>query len=532
MPRPEADRPAAPRAGPGPGLGSRALSALSWNYAGAAARTASGLILGILLARLLGPKPFGQAAAAALLLGLGNLLADVGLGSALIQNRRLHPDDIRFAFTLQSLFAAGLAGAVWLLAPAIGSFFQQRELVAVVRALLPVTVLQGMSQTATSLLRRDLRLKTIQAAQLASYLIGYGALGIPLACKGAGVWSLVAAQLGQSLAYGAIVYRSVRHPLTPMFRSRTGGMVGYGAKAASTNLANWAIGNLDNLFVGRVLGIANLGLYSRAFNLVAAPETSLVAALQAVLFPAYARSQDRREMLRRVYLAALGLVALLAIPPCAVVAATAPTWIRVGFGERWLAAAPVLTPLALAIPFDALMALASSLLWGLDRVGRELRIQAAVALVAVAILAVTTRISLAAVGWGVAALYLLRSLWLNRAAMNLLGLRWRDLGRAVRPSLLVAFPAALAAACVDRLGSATGMAVPARFALVLVSAVTIAMGLAIASAPLWTPEVRWAVGKLGESLAEAASAYRWLGRPRSPGRAIAGANPERRAAAE
>jgi O-antigen/teichoic acid export membrane protein len=41
-----------------------AFSALRWNYAGFFARSGSNFIIGILLARLLGPKPFGQIAAA------------------------------------------------------------------------------------------------------------------------------------------------------------------------------------------------------------------------------------------------------------------------------------------------------------------------------------------------------------------------------------------------------------------------------------------------------------------------------------
>ena len=43
----------------------------------------SGLVIGIVLARLLGPKPFGVVAIASLIIGVANLIADFGFGAAL-----------------------------------------------------------------------------------------------------------------------------------------------------------------------------------------------------------------------------------------------------------------------------------------------------------------------------------------------------------------------------------------------------------------------------------------------------------------
>src|ERR1700686_4841780 len=102
-------------------LTQRSFSALGWGYAGFLIRSAAGFASGLVLARLLGPKPFGQVAAATLVFGLANQLADGGFSSALVQAPELDEADVRFAFTFQLVIGAALTTLSALLAHAVGS---------------------------------------------------------------------------------------------------------------------------------------------------------------------------------------------------------------------------------------------------------------------------------------------------------------------------------------------------------------------------------------------------------------------------
>lgn len=99
------------------GLAGRSLGALKWNYLGTGIKVLSQLVIGIVLARLLGPEPFGLIALAWLMLGLGNLIADSGLGVALIQKQQISARDIRYVFTLQMLAGTALALLGFALSP-------------------------------------------------------------------------------------------------------------------------------------------------------------------------------------------------------------------------------------------------------------------------------------------------------------------------------------------------------------------------------------------------------------------------------
>lgn len=426
-----------------PTLAHTAFSALKWNYAGTVGRMGANFAVGMILARLLGPRPYGQVAVAALVIGLGNLVADVGLGSAIVQKEEVSSEDIRFAFTVQILFAVIVVCTIWPLTPWIAAFFHQPETALVVRALIPMFILQALGQTATSLLKRNLQQKRIQTAQLISYLVGYVGLGIPFAVAGAGVWSLVLAQLAQSLVNSILVYASARHALVPVLWTRSAHMLRYGGKAVSTNVVSWSIGNLDNLFVGRAFGALELGLYSRSYTLVSMPGAALVSTLQAVLFPAYSRNQSNTKSLRQTYLASVAIIAMLMLPLFAVVAVIPHAVIGGIYGPKWLAAAPVVVPLALAMPLDSLMALAGPVLWGVGKVEREMWAQITTAVVMAGMMVVMSRISFVAVGWGVLMIYSLRVTLVTRAVMRTLDVQWIDIGRAIRVAALVALGTAL-----------------------------------------------------------------------------------------
>ena len=441
---PEAKQPEA-------GLAKRSLGALKWNYLGAAARIGSQFVIGILLARLLGPEPFGLVAIAWLLLGLGNLVADFGLASALIQRATINERDIRYVFTLQLLMGAGLSALVYFSADYLAVFYRRPDAASVLQWMGLCFLFQAAGQTATALLRRSLDHRRVQICQVLSYLAGYLLLGIPLALGGAGVWALVVAQLCQSLLYSCSTYLSVRHPLLPSFRSEQTGMLAFGSKVMASNLTSWGISNLDSAIIGRILGVLDLGLYNRSMNLVAAPMNAAVSSLQGVLFPLYSRLQGQTDQIRRTYLAVICLLSLVLVPMFAAVAAIPETLVLGIYGSSWRAAAVIITPLALAMPVNAILAMSGPLMMGQARAGLEAGAQLLGVLVMVAAVSFFAGYSLSAVAWAVLAVYCLRAVLVTRLALGLIGTPAGAILRALAGSVTLGIIAAVVAWLLDSL---------------------------------------------------------------------------------
>ena len=421
-------------------LAAKAAAGFGWSLVGFAVRAVAGFGINIVLARLLGPAPFGLVAIAMVVIALGNLLVDSGLSVQLIRNATLSAKVVRGVFTLQMLLGILLAAATILSIPLITALLRQDNARPVMRALAFMLVIVSAGQTSTALLRRDLRFKAIQKIQIVSYLVGYGALGIPLAYAGAGVWALVWAQLTQAVLCTIMSWVLVRHSLLPYIGTESPTLLRFGSLLAGSNVVCWSIGAMPNFLIARSLGPAILGLYNRAYMLVGVPLTALVAPLQTVSLSLYSRLQGSEGKVRRTFLAIIAAVALLAFPFFLLVAGTAGTVIQVLLGNKWSGSAPIVIPLAFAMPFDAIAALCSSLLISRGRPDLDLHTQVIAAGSGALSLAVAAWLgsSLLSLTWTICVcLYLVRAATAIVFVKRVLGISWSDFAQSLFGGLLL-----------------------------------------------------------------------------------------------
>lgn len=407
-------------------LSLRSISAVKWNYLGVVARVAMQLVVQITLARVLGPESMGVFALIFLVIGVGSIFVEMGLGAALVQRSSISEDEIRVAFTWTVLLGVLVGLTVLSMADYISIFFDDPGVAPVLRGISPVFFFQALSVVPLSLLRRDILFKKIQYVQIGSYFIGFLVVGLGSALAGFGVWSLVAAWLVQSIL-SAIAYHSfLPIPKKPLFSSESK-LYQFGVKVVFANLANWVVENVDNFLVGNIFGAKSLGLYSVSYNLVRTPANHLVVTLQSVLFPASARAQSSEQNLRRIYLVVVSAVALVAAPAFLSVAVVSDTVVEVLFGVGWLEAAPILIPLSLAMIPHALMAVAGPVLWGRGKVSDELVVQGGVAVLLVVSISSTSSYSVLTTAWAVFCVYVVRFLAITFVLLRRLSICYGEL---------------------------------------------------------------------------------------------------------
>ncbi len=319
------------------------------------------IVVLVLLTRLLSPADFGVVSAALIVIMFALTFSQLGLGPALVQRPDLQPAHISTAFLASSVFGLMAGGVVWLSAPLIADFFRMNDLAPVVRVLAAVFPILGFSTVAESLLQREMRFRLLANVDVVAYGIGY-VLGIVLALMGWGMWSLVAAHLTYSVLRAAVLLRAAPprlHPAPsrPAFRELMDYGVGQSAGRVAVFLANQA----DNLVVGRFLGATSLGLYSRAYQLMAVPTALLGDVLDRVLFPTMSRVQDDPRRLASAYLQGTAFVALITLPAGVVAALVAPELVEVAFGSRWVELVPPFQVLALGMLFRTSYRMSDSL---------------------------------------------------------------------------------------------------------------------------------------------------------------------------
>jgi O-antigen/teichoic acid export membrane protein len=412
----------------------------------------------IVLTRLLTPVDFGVVGAALIVIGFSAIFSQLGLAPALVQRRELEPVHVQTAFVSSALIGLAFAGLLWLFAPQVAEFFHMRASAGVLRALAWLFPIRGICSVAECLVQRDLGFSWLARRDVLSYALGYGVVGIGLAWAGWGVWALVTAQLAQAVLDAGLLL--VRYPpswRTPPSWRAFRELLHFGAGFSLARVGNFLANQGDNIVIGRVMGPASLGIYTRAYQIMAAPTTLLGDVLDRVLFPTMARVQGDRQRLATAYLQAVASIALVMLPVGVVMTVLAPEFVTVLLGPRWGAVVAPFQVFAIALLFRTSYRMSDSLARATGAVYRRAWRQLIYAALVFLAAWVGSHWSVAGVAVGVLASLTLNFFLMAQLSLGVSGLTWRRFGEAHLPAMLCAAVAgtlALASVTLLRQGGA------------------------------------------------------------------------------
>ncbi len=355
-----------------PGLTERTALAAMWRFAGSVIGAICDLGFGILLARLLSPTDFGVMALALVVLGAARPLGDLGIGDALVQRAQLTDRHIRTAFTFSVLLGLAIAAIMWASAPLSAGVMRDARVPGLMRVLALGFVFRGGAVVADALMRRQLEFRRQSLIEAGSAVAGFG-LALGLALSGYGVWSLAWGVLLQGALTSMTQVAVMRHPVAPLLAGRElRDLFGFGLAAHLSSCMNYIALNGDNFVVGRLIGAASLGLYSRAYSLMNLPVVFAARVMSRVLFPVFAQVKHDPERLRRGYLLSTQLTAMIAAPCMATIGVAAPHLVATLYGPQWIGTVLPLQVLCGAGYFRALYHLGGAVAQGVGRMYNEL----------------------------------------------------------------------------------------------------------------------------------------------------------------
>ena len=129
-------------------------------------------------------------------------------------------------------------------------------------------IISGIAVQHEALLRRQMRYFALALIGLTSMAMGYVA-GIAMAWNGCRYWALVGSQLAVAATSTLLIFSFVCWtPGLPRRNTGVRSMIRFGGNLTGFTTINYFSRNLDNLLIGRVWGAQQLGLYSRAYQLM------------------------------------------------------------------------------------------------------------------------------------------------------------------------------------------------------------------------------------------------------------------------
>ncbi|MDP8254654.1 MAG: oligosaccharide flippase family protein [Candidatus Alcyoniella australis] len=300
----------------------------------------------VALMRLIVPEYFGQMALGLFFLSLCRRAFGLGINAALIHRQ----DDLDRAYGvhlgLNLLIGVLTLGVVALASPLVAARYDHGVIVA-----LWAFALAGLAEAATHTprlaLEKRLEFKRLMAARVSNTLL-VNAVAIVVAIAGYGLEALILRYVLGVLYDLVLVW--ILAPIRPRLcfdRKLVRWFLRFGAQLWFGGLASFTIYQLDDWFVGTLVGAVALGFYSRSYNTSLLPTSMVSQVVAKVAFPVYARLQNDRAALSAVFGATTRGVALLTLPFSALLFLVAPELVSILFGQTWMPMVPMLRALIL-----------------------------------------------------------------------------------------------------------------------------------------------------------------------------------------
>jgi O-antigen/teichoic acid export membrane protein len=337
-------------------------------------------------------------------MAIANAFIEGGFGTALIQKREPSSVDICSVFYFNILVSFIVMILFWLGSPWVAAFYRQPILVPLMRALSLTIVINSFGLIQTTIIIRQINFKTLTKVTIAAGAVS-GIIGIILALRGFGVWSLVIQQISSALFRTVLlwVFNPWRPALIFSFRSLKQ-MFGFGSRMFASGLLNQVFDNLYPAVIGKLFSVSELGFYNRASSLQAIPTVSLSSMVGRVTFPVFSTIQDDPERMKRGLKKALTSLVLINFPLMVGMAVLARPLILVLFTSKWAGSIPFLQLLCFLGLMYPLHSLNLNILQALGKSDLFLRLEIIKKLLIIINIAVTWRWGINAMIYGMIAM--------------------------------------------------------------------------------------------------------------------------------
>ena len=305
-------------------------------------------ILGLVLARLLLPADYGLIGMLTIFLAISQTFIDSGFTRALIQKKDRDETDYSTAF----FFNIGVGIFFYLLlfigAPYIAKFYDTPELTRLTRFIGINVFINSLAIVQRAKFTINVDFKTQSKASISAVLIG-GFVGIAMAYKGYGVWSLVTQSLLRNGLQTIFLWiLSKWKPQLVFSKASFRQLFSFGSKLLIASLLETIYRNIYLIIIGKLFSAQDLGYYTRAKQFQQFPSENITGIINRVTFPVLSSIQDEEEKLVNAYKKFIKLATFIIFPLMIGMAAVAEPMIRLVLTEKWIQTVPLLQLLCFA----------------------------------------------------------------------------------------------------------------------------------------------------------------------------------------
>lgn len=316
-------------------LKQKTVSGLIWSFVDSFSTQGITFIIGIILARLLNPKEFGLIGMITIFIAISTSFIDSGFSQALIRKKNCTETDYSTVFFFNLLIGFLFFGTLFITAPIISEFFDEPQLISLIRVLGVVLIIDSLTMIQRTTLTRRIDFKLQTKVSVIANMIS-GGISITMALQGFGVWSLVAKTISQRGINSLLLWLWNRwRPLWVFSISSFKELFSFGSKLLISGLIDTTYNNIYYLIIGKYFSAVELGYYTRADQFKNLPAQNINSIMSRVTYPVLAQMHDEPLRLKAAYKKMIKTVMFVSFTLMAGMAATAEPLVIALIGEQW-----------------------------------------------------------------------------------------------------------------------------------------------------------------------------------------------------
>ena len=323
-------------------LRNKTLRGVSWSFVDSIAGQGITFLVGLILARLLTPSEYGLIGIITIFIAVFNSIVDSGFSSALIRKNDARDLDYNTVFITNLVVSIVLYLFLFLSAPAISRFFNQLQLLPLLRLMGLIVIINAFAIIQRTILVKNLDFKTQTKVSLISS-ISSGIIGVAMACCGCGVWSLAGQQISRQLLNSTFLWIfSNGYPKFKFSQRSFKELFSFGWKLLLSGLIDTIWREGSQIVIGKCYSPSSLGQYTRAKQFADLFSSNLTSVVQRVSYPVLSNIKDDRLRLKLAYQRVIKITMLLTFVLMLGMAACSKSMIFILLGEKWLQCVPML----------------------------------------------------------------------------------------------------------------------------------------------------------------------------------------------
>lgn len=320
-----------------------------WMSIGATGTSIVSFVVFVVISRLLSPAEIGLVAFTLILVDIGKLIANAGLGKAIVQDPDCTQPFASTCFYLNLVFATATALVFYFVGVPLVEAFYDPAAGPILQVLCLMLFLEGIKAVHEGKLKRQFSFGVIAARTIFSSLIS-GVVGVYMALNGYGVWALVAQQVvNLGLVAITTMFAARWRPSLTFSSDNAKKLISFSSPLLAAQLMGAVSSRVYELLVGIVIGPAALGLFKVGGRALYILQDIVLKPFEHTLLSALSRLPDKAATAYAT-LRVVRMSAYITFPIFFGAAAIAPDFIVLVFGQKWETSGQLMTILALGIP--------------------------------------------------------------------------------------------------------------------------------------------------------------------------------------